>query len=188
MVQILHLFPYGKIFPREGFMKIDEFSTGIGVNGPAFGTLNTDQGSKASAQSNADEIDISDEAYQLYAEMQASGKSPEELEAFLAENPEAAAQLASQAQGKKPAQGGQKPSGNDGNEQPEGQPQAGSGSANSSEVTTSETSLEAEILLLETRITQAEEEAEKTGNTAQLESLEAELEDLEEELDELTEA
>ncbi len=182
-------------------MNIGEFSYGTNVQGAAFGTLQTEQNTQNTVQSAVDEVEISDEAKDLYAKMQANGMdlsemSPEEREAFLAENPEAAAMHeAHMAAGGKPPEGAQGGSG----KPPEGGQGGGSkpaksgdggesgGGSTSTEVTTSESSLESEITALELQIAQAEEEAKETGNRAQVDALEAELEELETELDELTE-
>ncbi len=171
-------------------MNITGFSTGMTVQGgQSFGTLNTDSEAQAAAKAAGDNVEISDEAKQLYAQMQQSGKkpedmSPEEMKAFLEEHPEAAAMQAEQgkeAQAAPPE--GQKPSSGKGGGGGKGGGESASASS-STDSTTTETSLEAEILALELQI----EQAEKSGNSAQVEALEAELTALEDELDELTEA
>ncbi len=183
-------------------MEINGFTNSSTVNGASFGTLQVEQKTQNGISLSGDAVNISDEAKELYTQMQINGgpesMNKEEFEAFLAENPEAAAlheahmNEEGKAQGT-PPQGGQAKQ--DGGESSKGgqsggggNQQGGSSSASTTESTTTETELESQITLLEAQIAQAEAEAEESGNNAQVEALEAQLKTLEDELSDLEDA
>ncbi len=186
-------------------MNINGFSNDAGVQGVnAFDSLSIEKKERDVRKMEGDQVSISPEAQQLYAAMRESGQdpssmSPEELQAFLAENPEAASLHEAYAEGGERPQGptpsaqgqeqsGQQQSSGDGQGGKGGQGgQGGSGSA-STDDTTTQTSLEAEIQAVELQIAQAEQLAEESGNDSQVEELKAQLADLEDELEELTES